>query len=556
MTKSLRPLTVPFLALILIALVGVVVITAPPAAAQSGVPPVTNIQLAPGPNSGEVVISWNAVPQATHYRIGYVNMEVDYHLAKASCEGEWIEAFIYVDVNARNFPVNNGRAEYTIRRLVPGAKHAFTVLTSNNFVDSGGGGSVRSEFFWPSNPRWKFLPGRHTLPAGVTLPSGECSAPATSGASDTPLSTAEVAQRVRPALVKLIVRPSDGQTYSGTGFIVRSDGLVVTNRHVVDDAGTVTAAVLAASGQRQELTGQVLGRGILADLTVIRLPAGRTYPTLPLGNSDAVTQGDDITAWGYPSSSFLGDDPTLTRGIISSTNRVFKDTKYLQTDATIAGGSSGGPVVDRFGSVVGVNTAGLVQIQDDGTRVPVPGIYLAIASDEVSTRLDTMAAGGPASAAYRNLRFGYGYSMAFAKGWYLANEREYGSTFIPYTGRRYAEIFRYDFRPPFGSRSNALDSLADYIWNNDLPQQSETWAYFEKVSRRKVTVSGTEAYRLEYRARFDTDLCLMRIVSMVGVSNSYSRKPYGFEASSAICEDSLTSAYQAERQTMLNNFRP
>ena len=93
-------------------------------------------------------------------------MEVDYHLAKASCTGEWIEAFVYVDVNARNIPVNNGRAEYTVRRIVPGARHAFTVLTGNDFIDSGGGGSVSSEFFWPSNPRWKFLDGRNTLPEG------------------------------------------------------------------------------------------------------------------------------------------------------------------------------------------------------------------------------------------------------------------------------------------------------------------------------------------------------------------------------------------------------
>ena len=136
--------------------------------------PTANIAVRAGSNSGEVVISWDAVPQATHYRIGYVNMEVDYHLAEASCTGEWIEAFVYVDVNARNIPVSNGRAQYTVRRLSPGAQHAFTVLTSNNFVDTGGGGSVSSEFFWPSNPRWRFLPGRDTLPPGVTIPPLDC----------------------------------------------------------------------------------------------------------------------------------------------------------------------------------------------------------------------------------------------------------------------------------------------------------------------------------------------------------------------------------------------
>ena len=154
-----------------------VVQTSAPAPAS---PPTANIEVRDGINPGEAVVSWNAVPEATHYRIGYVNMEVDYHLAKASCTGEWIEAFVYVDVNARNIPVSDGRAEYTIRRLAQGARHAFTVLTSNNFVDSGGGGSVSSEFFWPSNPRWTFLPGRNTLPSGITLPAGECTERATS----------------------------------------------------------------------------------------------------------------------------------------------------------------------------------------------------------------------------------------------------------------------------------------------------------------------------------------------------------------------------------------
>ena len=125
-----------------------------------------------------MVISWDAVPEATHYRIGYVNLEVDYYLAKASCTSEWIEAFIYVDVNARNVPVSNGRAEYTVRRLSQGAKHAFTVLTSNDFADSGGGGSVRSEFFWPPvGSRWEFLPGRDTLPPAITPPTLDCAAP-------------------------------------------------------------------------------------------------------------------------------------------------------------------------------------------------------------------------------------------------------------------------------------------------------------------------------------------------------------------------------------------
>ena len=148
--------------------------TPSPSAGVSPPAPITNLSVQAGPVTGEVTLSWDAVADATHYRIGYVNMEVDYNLAKASCTGEWIEAFVYVDVNARNIPVSNGRAEYTVRRIASGARHAFTVLTSNNFVDTGGGGSVSSEFFWPSTPRWQFLEGRRDLPPGVTIPTLDC----------------------------------------------------------------------------------------------------------------------------------------------------------------------------------------------------------------------------------------------------------------------------------------------------------------------------------------------------------------------------------------------
>ena len=112
-------------------------------------PPATNIAVRDGANPGEVVISWDAVPEATHYRIGYVNMVTDYPLAKASQTGNWLEAFVYVDVEAQNFTVVGGRTEYTIRRLEQGVRHAFTVRT---------GDSPHGDYTWPSNPRWQFHP--------------------------------------------------------------------------------------------------------------------------------------------------------------------------------------------------------------------------------------------------------------------------------------------------------------------------------------------------------------------------------------------------------------
>ena len=118
------------------------------ASAQSEILPTSNVRVADGQNPGEVIISWDYVEQTTYYRIRYVNMERDYPLAKASRTGNWMEAFVYVDLEARNFVVSRGRVQYTMRGLQQGVRHAFSVLTH---------GSRYDEPAWPSNPRWLFL---------------------------------------------------------------------------------------------------------------------------------------------------------------------------------------------------------------------------------------------------------------------------------------------------------------------------------------------------------------------------------------------------------------
>ena len=118
-------------------------------------PPITNLAVQAGPGPDEVTLSWDAVPDATYYRIGYVNMVKDYPRAKSSVTGGWIEAFIFLDVNARNIEVVDGRGSYTLRRLVVSDRHAFTVLTSNDVVNTRE--NISGTYAWPRNPRWKFL---------------------------------------------------------------------------------------------------------------------------------------------------------------------------------------------------------------------------------------------------------------------------------------------------------------------------------------------------------------------------------------------------------------
>ena len=133
---------VPVVIVAALAILAAIVSGAPPAEAQGRPPATANIQIVNGHNPGEVIISWDAVPAATHYRIGYVNMVTDYPLAKSTeggRTGNWLEAFVYVDVEAQNF-VTSGTV-YTIRRLEQGVLHAFVVLTN---------GSAYGEPTWPT----------------------------------------------------------------------------------------------------------------------------------------------------------------------------------------------------------------------------------------------------------------------------------------------------------------------------------------------------------------------------------------------------------------------
>ena len=138
-----------------------------PAPSGSAPPPVTNIAVRDAANAGEVVVSWDHVPAASHYRVGYVNMETDYPLAKASLTGNWLEAFVYVDVESANFTVVNGRVQYVLRRLEQGVRHAVTVLSSGDVLANGR--TVSGTFSWPNSPTWVF----HTVAnrGGTTAPA-------------------------------------------------------------------------------------------------------------------------------------------------------------------------------------------------------------------------------------------------------------------------------------------------------------------------------------------------------------------------------------------------
>jgi serine protease Do len=142
------------------------------------------------------------------------------------------------------------------------------------------------------------------------------------------------------------------QRGSGSGFVIREDGIIVTNNHVVEHAKEIT--VVFADGR--ELSGTVLGRDPKTDLAVIKVDTKDALPVAPLGDSDQLHVGDWVVAIGNP----FGLSNTVTAGIVSAKARAIGAGPYdnfIQTDAPINPGNSGGPLFDQNGNVVGINTA-------------------------------------------------------------------------------------------------------------------------------------------------------------------------------------------------------
>lgn len=141
-------------------------------------------------------------------------------------------------------------------------------------------------------------------------------------------------------------------TSLGSGFIISSDGLVVTNNHVIEGADEITVTL---SDDTQHVA-KLVGRDPKTDLALLRIDAGRELPAVPWGDSTKSRVGDWVVAIGNP----FGLGGTVTAGIISARQRDINQGPYdsfLQTDASINRGNSGGPMFNVDGEVIGVNTA-------------------------------------------------------------------------------------------------------------------------------------------------------------------------------------------------------
>jgi serine protease Do len=160
--------------------------------------------------------------------------------------------------------------------------------------------------------------------------------------------------------------PAPEQRGVGSGFIMSSDGYILTNNHVVEDADQIK--VKLADGK--EYNGKIVGRDPKTDLAVVKIDGAKDLHPLALGNSDDLKVGSWVVAVGSP----FGLEQTVTAGIVSAKGRVIGSGPYdnfIQTDASINPGNSGGPLINTKGEVVGINTAIVAEGKGIGFAIPV-----------------------------------------------------------------------------------------------------------------------------------------------------------------------------------------
>lgn len=200
------------------------------------------------------------------------------------------------------------------------------------------------------------------------------------------VSITAVAKKVSPSIVSIISASKQATTFynqtvqqqsAGTGMIVSSNGYILTNKHVVDGASTVT--VILANGKTYRNV-EVVGTDPLNDLAFLKISNVSSLPSVTLGDSKTIRVGQSVVAIGNALGQYQN---TVTSGIISGTGRpvvAASDesgtsqeslTDLIQTDAAINSGNSGGPLLNLKGQVVGINTAIAQDANNIGFSIPI-----------------------------------------------------------------------------------------------------------------------------------------------------------------------------------------
>lgn len=215
-----------------------------------------------------------------------------------------------------------------------------------------------------------------------------------------------IAQKVMPSVVGIKVystynywgRQMTGQG-SGSGIIYSTDGYIITNYHVIENATSVTVTLSDGT----EYDAQIIGSDATSDLAVLKVDANN-LPAAELGDSDQLQIGELVVAIGNP----LGYENTVTDGIVSGLNRQLTDytdaMTLIQTNAAINSGNSGGALVNSKGEVVGINSAKLVASNAEG-------MGFALSINEVKPIVEELVTKGHVSRPYMGVSINSQYQV-------------------------------------------------------------------------------------------------------------------------------------------------
>ncbi|MDE2490133.1 MAG: trypsin-like peptidase domain-containing protein, partial [Elusimicrobia bacterium] len=224
-------------------------------------------------------------------------------------------------------------------------------------------------------------------PAATTAPADATAAPAAAPAVESP---ADMVARVKPTVVQVMVTLPGGYAI-GSGVIVTPDGRIVTNAHVVDAHG-VGEIVDVQLINGQHVPAKILAVNHDRDLAFLQLPplaGGQAWPYSNFATT-VPREGDTVYAMGHP----LGLPFTVTKGIISGLgSRGNMYVQYLQTDASITHGNSGGPLFNARGEILGINTMGPENAGSIGFSIVTPSIVRALVQFDKTGNIDTAALG-------------------------------------------------------------------------------------------------------------------------------------------------------------------
>ena len=243
----------------------------------------------------------------------------------------------------------------------------------------GGDASSIVDIFRTEKTAIPRMQGEADVSMTCTAPSGE------------KLSIQDVYAKVNPSTVLVVAERGDKASI-GTGVILTEDGYIVTNAHVIADG----QSVLVALADARQYEAELVGFDSAEDLAVLKAVDAEDLPTAVLGDSDECWVGDTVYAIGNPLGVELRG--TLTQGIISAIDRrVTMDGKamtMLQTTAALNNGNSGGPLINEYGQVIGINTMKMSNSIADAEAATVEGLGFAVPTGRAVTVINDILATG------------------------------------------------------------------------------------------------------------------------------------------------------------------